>query len=309
MQHASLLNPTAMRTLFILNPCSGHVRRKPKLPSQIRAFIKANALDAELKFTEHAGHATELAFEGSKAGIKLVVAVGGDGTVNEVASALVNSETALGIIPLGSGNGLARELGIPLGLQKALSNLLTGRLRRIDAGLANQRYFFCTAGTGLDSVVVHKFNQRVRRGFLAYLQEGLRAWKTYKPFSYKLSLDEGPSFEKTALLLTVANASQFGNNAKIFPEAKIDDGILGLTVMPQLSTLKTLLSVLRLFRGTLSKTREIEFYQGRSLQLVGQGSGIFHVDGEVVPYSASITFKLLPLALTVCCPQVPPFKH
>jgi YegS/Rv2252/BmrU family lipid kinase len=291
-----------MRVLFILNPKSGHLQRRPGISQQLQRFISSSLPGAALAETKAPGHATELAREAAAEGMDCVVAVGGDGTVNEVASGLLGTTTVLGILPLGSGNGLARELRIPLGLEAALGNLLTGRPRRIDSGLANGHPFFCTCGTGFDAHVVQRFNNRAKRGFLAYVQEGLRAWRNYEPASYDLKVDGLPQSPRRALFLTVANASQFGNEARIAPKARLDDGSLELVVVRPLSTLQALLTTLRLFRGTLRHGPLTEYFTAQSFELRPERAGYFHVDGEVRPLEGALSVSLRPQSLSVLCP-------
>ncbi len=291
-----------MRVLFILNPKSGHLLRRPGIPRRLQRFIASSLPGASLAETTAPGHATVLARQAAADGMECVVAVGGDGTVNEVASGLLGTDSVLGILPLGSGNGLARELCIPLDLDAALGNLLTGRPRRIDSGLANGHPFFCTCGTGFDAHVVQRFNSRVKRGFLAYVQEGLHAWRNYEPARYEVRVDGLSQGLRQALFLTVANASQFGNEARIAPLARLDDGSLELVVVRPLSTLQALLTTWRLFRGTLRHGPLTEYFSARAFEVIPGRPGYFHVDGEVRPLEGALAISLRPKSLSVLCP-------
>ena len=292
-----------MKLRFILNARSGHIRRDPALAERLRAFIARRGLDAAVAFTEAPCHATSLAHAALGEGCDVVVAVGGDGTVNEVAQALVGTPAALGLVPLGSGNGLARDLGVPLRTTDALEVLLHGRPRMIDVGCANDRPFFCAMGAGFDADLVDRFNRCQRRGLATYLRLGLLLWWRQRPERFVVHAGD-TRLEFTALLVAVANAAKFGNNARIAPGARVDDGLLDLVVVPPATLRNALPLVWRLFTGTLDRHPRIRHLRGAHFTIERTQPGLFHTDGEIGPPVARIEISVRPSALRVLVPPV-----
>jgi diacylglycerol kinase (ATP) len=288
---------------FILNLRSGHIRRDPALAGRLRAFIARHGLDATLACTEAPHHATTLASAALDDGCDVVVAVGGDGTANEVAQALVGTPAALGLVPLGSGNGLARDLGVPLRTTEALEVLLQGRRRTIDVGYANDRPFFCAMGAGFDADLVQRFNQCTRRGLATYLRLGALLWWRQRPECFVVHAGDA-RLELTALLIAVANAAQFGNNARIAPGARIDDGVLDLVAVPPATLRNALPLVWRLFAGTLDRHPQVRRLRGPNFMIERSQPGLFHTDGEIGPPASRIEISVRPAALHVLVPGV-----
>jgi YegS/Rv2252/BmrU family lipid kinase len=286
---------------FILNSRSGHIRRDPALAGRLRAFIARRGLDATVVLTEAPRHATALARAAIDAGCSVVVAVGGDGTVNEVAPALVGTPVALGLVPLGSGNGLARDLGVPLRTADALEVLLNGRIRTIDVGCANDRLFFCAMGAGFDADLVERFNRCQRRGLATYLRLGVLLWWRQRPERFVVHTGDA-RLELTALLVAVANAAQFGNNARIAPGARVDDGVLDLVAVPPATLRNALPLVWRLFMGTLDRHPQVRRLRGPRFTIERAQPGLFHTDGEIGPPAARIEISVRPAALRVLVP-------
>lgn len=292
--------PTNERWVFILNPNSGHVRKDPSIPDRVRTFIREARITAEFVCTERAGHATELARRACERGVTRIVAVGGDGTMNEVARALVNQPSAcLGLIPLGSGNGLARELHLPLALEPALAALLRARPVTIDSALANAFPFFCAAGTGLDADIALRFSGRLKRGFSAYVVETLRELRRTKPIRIRLGLAGTAPVERTASLVVVANAAQFGNGARIAPGALLDDGLLDLVAVPPLTAANMVPLSLRLFLGNVLKTQGVLHRRVRTVEIERTPQGPFHTDGEVRTAETALSFSVSPRNLQI----------
>jgi len=230
--------------VFIVNPIAG-TRQKDFILENIRHHLPEE-LATKIIFTEYPGHAHDIATEMVRQGITTIVAVGGDGTVNEVASALVKTNCRLGIIPAGSGNGLARHLGIPLQVPEALELILHHRIQNIDAGKVNGKYFFCTCGTGFDASVGKKFSRDSRRGMLSYVRATIHQYINYSPKSYTLKTSN-KKVKLKAFLVTFANSGQYGNNAYIAPNAVIDDGMLDLCILRPFPKTSTISLGLRLF--------------------------------------------------------------
>ncbi len=264
---------------FIVNPISG-AKKKRNLPLQIREFFsRSTGYNVTLYRTRCAGDATFAAQKFAEQKFDFVVAVGGDGTVNEVARGLIGSDTALGIVPFGSGNGLARHLGIPMGTKSALEYITKAKPKHADYGLINDIPFFCTAGVGFDALVGDKFAKAGTRGFITYLQQILREYITYKPEKYTITID-GKTITRRAFLVTFANASQWGNNAYIAPEASLSDGMLDVVVVSKFSILDTPEISLQLFIKRVDKLHFVEIFKCKSATVTRSKEGHIHFDGE-----------------------------
>ncbi len=264
---------------LIINPVSGGIA--PAVAAA-RARLGASVLAArgetgDVTVTQRRGHAQELAAAAVRRGERLVVAWGGDGTVNEVASALTGSTTALGIVPGGSGNGLARELGLPLKAEAALHAALTRPSRLIDAGQLDGRWFFSLAGIGFDAAVAAAFDRHDgRRGLANYVRLTVRELRRYTCATYRVN--GGAAVQ--ALLVTFANSAQFGNGARIAPGARIDDGQLDLVVFEERSRLSTVLALPRLFTGGAGSVAGVTVTQVESAVVESDAPMTYHVDGE-----------------------------
>ena len=217
------------KIVFIINPHSG-TDNKVRMPKLIEDNINREAFDYEIVFTEYAGHAADIAKDCASRGIDIVVAVGGDGTINEVARSIVHTDTALGIIPCGSGNGLARHLCIPLEPHKAIEIINKAKIELLDYGVINDLPFFCTCGMGFDAFISLKFAEAGKRGPLTYLENVLKEGLKYKPETYTV-MDETGTKQYNAFLIACANASQYGNNAYIAPKATMTDGLMDVIIM------------------------------------------------------------------------------
>ena len=256
---------------------------------------------AEIVVTERAGHARLLAAAAVRRGSRLVIAWGGDGTINEVASELAFSGIALGIVPAGSGNGLATELGIDARADRAIVNAVRATPRAIDVGEIGGRYFVNVAGIGLDAHVASAFNtpDNHRRGFSSYLRVGVQALFTYKPETYTISTGD-VRLTPRAVLVVVANSAQYGNGARIAPQAKVDDGELDLVVVEERSRLATCLRAPRLFNGTIARVPGCSIRRIREVKIECAAPMAFHVDGEPVRGGTELTARIHPGALRVC---------
>jgi diacylglycerol kinase (ATP) len=258
--------------------------------------------DYAVYLTREAGHATLLAREAVAAGADLVLAVGGDGTVNEVAQGLVGSSAALGIVPVGSGNGLARALRVPLSPGLALAALESGVRRRIDVGTLNGRLFLNVAGAGFDAAVGHAFHERGkrggRRGLLGYLRLSVRELRAYRPTSLTLEV----AAERLALapfVLTFANGPQYGSGAVINPGARLDDGTLEVIVFEGGPIWRTLAAAPLLFTGGLDRAAGYRRFPGASATVTAKEPVELHCDGDPVPAVSRVEVGLVPRALEV----------
>lgn len=233
----------------------------------------------DLRFTEHSGHANLLAREAVEKGYYGVLACGGDGTVNEVAAGLCGSSTALGIIPLGSGNGLARHMGIPLTIPGAFKVISEDRILISDYATANGRPFFCTFGVGFDAKVTEKFTQLPGRGLKTYLKAVVEEYFNYKGDNYTI-ICNGKRLTEKALIVAVCNASQYGNNAYIAPTASIKDGLLDVTIIHQGNLLENTKAAIEMLSGLTGKTTSSTTFRTPSLRIERTSKGAVHFDGE-----------------------------
>ena len=219
---------------FIVNPLSG-THKKGEIPDIISQALDKTKFDYKVLFTEYAGHAAELTRNAVKGYTDIVVAVGGDGTVNEVARSLVHTSTALGIIPCGSGNGLARHLCIPMDIRKAIAIINQCKIDLLDYGVINDLPFFCTCGMGFDAFISLKFAGAGKRGPITYVENVLKEGLKYQPETYIVQ-DETGTKQYKAFLIACANASQYGNNAFIAPQASMTDGLMDVIIMEPFTT-------------------------------------------------------------------------
>ncbi len=277
------------KILALINPISGTLN-KDSLPKAIDKIIDYEKFEIEIKYTEHANHAYELSKEAAANGYYGVLAIGGDGTVNEVASALCDTETALGIIPLGSGNGLARHLRIPLNIDKAISIINENHIENFDYCTANDRKFFCTCGLGFDAQVSSTFAKRGKRGPVGYFQSAISEYIKYRSQTYKITSSNGIITEK-AFIIACGNASQYGNNAYITPNADMQDGEIDVTVMLPITPFDTAMLGLLLFSKHIDQDVNIISFRTADLSIERESEGIMHLDGEPVNMPKTIEIK------------------
>jgi diacylglycerol kinase (ATP) len=298
--------------IVIINPASGPGARNIEARGRDRAGIAARAF-AELgvphriEITERPGHGGEIARKAIDEGASLVCGWGGDGTVNEIATVLTQSSgsVALGVIPGGSGNGLARELGISLQPARAIQQAVMGVDRWLDVGEIGGRLFFNVAGIGFDAHVSRLFNETGRRrGFLGYITTSLTQLLTYQAEPYSIALPN-ETIEGPALMVVVANGAQYGNGARVAPQAQPDDGRLDLVVVKPSSPLGNIWRARRLFDGKLEREQSVTFRRAETLTIKnGHSTLYFHVDGEVAKSAnGSLDVRIHPRTLRVRVPR------
>ena len=293
---------------FIINPVSGSKETqnaKKKLPKLIMQTLDSAQWLPNISFTEYAGHATEMAYQFARMGFDAVVAVGGDGTVNEVAKGIVESQkskvesrTALGIIPMGSGNGFARHLSIPVRAQKAIEMLNRSEPIKVDYGTANGRLFISTCGTGFDALIADHFAGSNRRGFSAYLQNILHDVFNYTPQTYHL-IGDGLDVTHKAFLITFANANQWGYEALIAPKASVQDGKMDIMLMSSHAILGSASLALRLFAGSIDDSHFMDTIRAKEVTLERETAAPFHIDGDPVEMEKDIHIKIIEDGLRV----------
>lgn len=287
------------RILFIVNPISGG-QLKTFVPSLVDQFLDHQKFDAGIIFTEGIGHATVLAKQAITDGFDIIASVGGDGTINEIASVIESTNKKMAIIPSGSGNGLARTLNIPLNKSKAIANLNYLRNIQIDSGTFNERKFFNVAGIGFDAHISALFANHATRGFQGYIKTTLEEIRNYKAQSYKIEID-GIVYNREAFMVSIANSSQFGNNAHISPLALLDDGLLDICIIKPFPLYKFPLLGYKLFTKTAYSSNYIEILRGKSIKVTRDEDGPVHIDGEPLnfPKEINIDVKHLSLSLIV----------
>jgi diacylglycerol kinase (ATP) len=293
-----------MKTRFIFNPWSGRNRRRPRLASDLQAFIAAHHLDAALVCTECPGHATDLARTALADGCERVVAVGGDGTMNEIAQALVGSPAALALVPCGSGNGLALHLGLPTQPRRALELLAdaTARVAAVDTGVANGHPFFNAMGLGFDAEISRRFNLLTRRGLPAYARTGLAAFLRHHPEQVTISDGNGTRETLDAFIVAVANSDQYGNHARVAPGARVDDGLLDLVAVRPPRLFGAMPLVARLFLGTFHHSPLVWRLPGSHFVIERPAPGLIHTDGETHSTAAVVEVDVRPRSLRLLVP-------
>jgi YegS/Rv2252/BmrU family lipid kinase len=289
------------KIVAIINPISG-VGSKDRIPEVISSRCMDKGIAVNIVYTEYAGHATELTRKAIDDNADCVIAVGGDGTVNEIARALLHTNVILGIIPKGSGNGLARELRIPMDVRGAVDVIFSDHMSVIDACRANDHIFFCTCGVGFDAVVSARFAEEKRRGSLTYVKDIVEKYLDYKPETYKLLINNDTIKEK-AFLITCANASQYGNNAYIAPNANISDGEMDVTILSSFNALDIGPLAIQLFTKTIDKNSKIKTFRTKEARIIRQKAGVMHIDGDPVMASKDIELSVIHSALNVLTPQ------
>ncbi|MBQ8520973.1 MAG: diacylglycerol kinase family lipid kinase [Bacteroides sp.] len=286
-----------IKMIFIVNPISGTQGKKAIL-KWIDERLDRSRYDYEVIKTEYAGHATEIAANAVKQGVDIVVAIGGDGTINETARSLVHTETALGIIPCGSGNGLARHLRIPMEPKAAIDLLNENYQIRMDYGKINGIPFFCTCGVGFDAFVSLKFADSGKRGLLTYLENTLHESLTYQPETYEIENEEGTVRYK-AFLIACGNASQYGNNAYITPQASLTDGLMDVTILEPFTVLDVPSLSFQLFNKTIDQNSRIKTMRAKKIKIHRSKPGVFHFDGDPIQGSKDLEVEIIPHGLNV----------
>jgi len=287
--------------IFIINPIAGNGKNR-SAAQVIDKHIDRNIFDYSIAFTEKKGDGTSMAREAALNGADMAVAVGGDGTVNEVASGLAGTSCALGIIPCGSGNGLSRHLGIPMNRISAVKSLNTGKIMEMDHCTLDGRPFFCTCGVGFDALVSMKFSASGRRGALTYIEKALAEWLKYKPVEYELETDEGVKMKQKAMLITCANANQWGNEARIAPHASLCDGMMDVTIIEPFTAVEVGPLALHLMSGTMNWSPRTKIFRCRRLHIRRCEDGPAHYDGDPVILGRELDIELIPAGVKVVVP-------
>ncbi len=287
------------RILFVVNPISGG-KKKTAFNKQILEVLDLEKFDPTFKITDHANHAFELGKAAIEEGYDAVVAVGGDGTINELGSAIMGTDMPLGIIPEGSGNGLALYLGIPLNESAAIRRINRFETVQVDTGEINGRHFFNIAGLGFDASVSDHFATENIRGPIGYLRSAVNVLSNFKPSTYTLIID-GKKYQKEAFMISVANSPQYGNNAYIAPQASITDGILDVCVVQKFPLYLLPKMVFHLFTKSADQSDYVEILPGKSIRIIRDEKGPVHVDGEPVEMGTTLDISIKHKSLKIIC--------
>lgn len=292
---------TKKKTVYvIINPVSG-TSSKTGLPKRISEVYDPRLTDVHYLFTGYAGHGFELAKDAVEKKVDYIIAIGGDGTINEIARALVGSDTVLGIIPMGSGNGLARDLHIPINTPDAIKALQEQNVISIDYGIANGHTFFCTCGVGFDALVSKRAATEKRRGSLMYIKNMVETFFAQKPETYHIIYPDG-EIKEEAFVVTCANAGQYGNNAFIAPNADIQDGKMNLALLKPINILEAPQTTLQLFSKNIESSKKLTEVLCSEATIKREKDGLMHIDGDPIHTDKDIHVKIIPQGLKVFVP-------
>jgi len=285
------------KILFIINPISGG-HNKTKIVKAIPKILDNNTFDISILQTEYAGHASEMAKKAVAGNVDIVVAVGGDGTINEVASQLVNTNTALAVIPCGSGNGLARDLGISLHYKKALQLISSQKIKKIDVGVCNNQYFLSLAGIGFDAKVAYDFNRGKKRKFFGYAWAVLKDFFSSKIQYFEVEL-ENEIITGDFFFITIANCSQWGYNVKVAPDAKLNDGLFSVILCKKPSVFSIFPFGIKALSGKITHSKYVTCKSSQKVTIHSNSPFYYHIDGDAKGISEQIEVGILHNALSI----------
>jgi YegS/Rv2252/BmrU family lipid kinase len=288
-----------MKTLFLVNARSG-VRRKYDVAELIRETASGDAV--EVRPTNSKEELDEVIDDAERSGFEVVYAVGGDGTVHEIAKRLVGRQLALGILPTGSGNGFARHIGLPVEPRASLRACAGRRIAVIDTAAVNGLPFVGVMGIGFDAWIADRFAASSVRGLKTYVQIGTKGYFAYVPETYTLTID-GQTLERRAWAIAIANTSQYGNDARIAPLASLQDGLLDVVIIRNVEFWRVPILLTRLFRGTLHRAGGVEMHQATRVTITRPTEGPAHLDGEPLTLGTTLDVEVRPKSLRVLLPD------
>ncbi|MEI8204679.1 MAG: diacylglycerol kinase family protein [Bacteroidota bacterium] len=288
------------KILFIINPVSG-IGRQRIVERLAKQYLDKEKFDYSFAYSEYAGHAIEIAKQAVDEQLDIVVAVGGDGSVNEVVSSIVNTPLALAVIPTGSGNGLAHHLKIPLAVKKALKVINNNKTISIDTASFQGKTFASVSGVGFDAKIAQEFSQTKLRGFISYLRLVIREYFMYKPLEYSFLLD-GKELQSKALFVTFANSNQFGYNMKVSPKASLTDGLLDVCIMQKFPPWYTISIIYYIIMGKMNHCKYLRIYQAKKVRVKCEAEEMTHIDGDPLEIAVDIKVEIFPASLKVIVP-------
>lgn len=287
------------KIIFIINPISGH-HNKNNFPHLVDKHIDKNQYEYSIVFTEYAGHATELTMKAIEDGFEYIAAVGGDGTINEIAKCLIGKKQVLIIIPLGSGNGLARHLELPFKVERLINEVINnGKVYKIDTAVMNGIPFISIAGIGFDALIADYFAKDENRGFLTYAKLVTEKYPNYKQKEYTLILDDETTIECKPFFVTFANSSQFGYNAEISPKASVQDGLLDVCIFKKPNILEVPIVATYFLVKQIDKSNFIDIYKAKKIKVIRKEAEVANIDGEPIEMNKDITVEINPLSLNI----------
>jgi len=287
--------------LFIINPISGG-KQKKNIPALIDTHLDKTRFNANFRFTEYVGHASEIAAEASSKNFDVVVAVGGDGTINEVAAKVMEQGKILGILPFGSGNGLSRFLKIPMNTVKAIQVINDYKVMKMDTATFNGKRYFNMAGMGFDAHISSIFAGNKKRGLSGYVKTGLKEMLNYKPATYTITVD-GQTYTRKAFVVSIANSSQYGNNTYISPQASVQDGLLDVCIVKSFPLILLPKLAYVMLRAKTHESDMVEIIRGKNIQILRPQEAAIHIDGEPFIMGKEITISVNPLSLHIITPN------
>jgi len=289
------------KILFIINPISG-IGKSRRVEQAVESHLDKELFDYQFVYTKYKGHAEEISKQNSNI-YDIIVAVGGDGSVNEVSQGLINSNAILAIIPSGSGNGFARFLKIPRNVIRSIAIINQFNMQKVDSIKINEQHFVNIAGVGFDARIAHEFANTKRRGFLPYLKLILNDVTNFSTEKYTLIID-GEKIERDIFLAVFANCTQWGYGAEISPNSKIDDGLFNVSIFNKVPFFEVPFLTGKLFDKTIEKSRHCENYLAKEVMIISKNKNISaHIDGEPITFENEINIKIDPLSLKVLVPN------
>lgn len=291
------------KILFIVNPISGH-HDKTKFPNIVENLIDKNKFDYSISFTEYGGHAKELTANAIADDVDIIVAVGGDGTINEVATSMIGSRQTFTIVPYGSGNGLAHHLHLPLKPQKIITDVINNGFKtKIDTATVNGVPYISIAGVGFDALIADYFAKDPNRGFMTYVKFITEEYPRFKPGHYKLILDDTEEIECDAMFISFANSNQFGYNAAISPHASLNDGLLDVCIFKKPNLLEVGFVAERLITNRIDKTKFVEIHKAKKINVIREKEDFANIDGEAIMMPKDVIVKINELSLNILLPN------
>ncbi len=291
------------KIIFIVNPISGH-HNKNHFPTLVENHIDKNKYEYKVVFTEYANHASELTMKAIEDGFDFIAAVGGDGTINEVAKCLIGKSQTLAIVPYGSGNGLARHLGLPFKTERIITEVINnGTSTKMDTATMNGVPFISIAGVGFDALIADYFAKDENRGFITYAKLITEKYPNFKPKNYTLILDDKETIECKPFFVTFANSSQFGYNAEISPKASVQDGLIDVCIFKKPNILEVPIVATYFLTKQIDKSNFIDIYKAKKIQLIRKKDEVVNIDGEPMQMERNITVEINPLSLNILLPN------
>ncbi|MHC1778582.1 MAG: diacylglycerol kinase family protein [Lentimicrobium sp.] len=290
------------RVLFIVNPVSGvNQSRKSMLADVVAERFDPDFFEWEIRLSESAVHVQELSREAAAAGVDIIVAVGGDGTLNQVVKGMIGSNATLALVPAGSGNGLARHLCVPIDVEQSIKLIVEGKTQMIDTVNLNDNLFVSIAGVGFDALVAKRFSEVTRRGFFSYFKIVTNEYSYYRPRKYRMEID-GKKVIRQALFVSFANTNQFGYNTIISPEAKIDDGLVDVCIVKKVPLFYAPKVVGLLLARRIDSSGFVEIIRARNIKLTRNKNRVVNIDGEPVKLTKDLEISVNPLSLKIIVP-------